>query len=329
MRKTGLSVLLVVFLLLMGCGNQQATNQEVQKSDNNYSKEAAANEGNNLKSETRTITYLNEDYIVLNSTERIVAASQEAMEDAAVLGIKPIGAIATGGEFPAYLGNSMSEAVAIGDKQQPNNETLLQLKPDVILGTSKFQPEVVKNLNSIATMIPISHISSNWKENLLVLAELTNKTAEAEKIINDYEANKNLLREQLAKSMADKEVLMVRLRGGNIYIYSPDFYFNPVLYSDLEFKIPEEVTVAKSQEMISLEKLAEMDPDFLFVQFEETENVENPQALKELQENAIWKSINAVKNEKVLINSVPPLAAGGTAWSKTEFLNVVKEKLAN
>ena len=250
------------------------------------------------------------------------------MEDAAILGVKPIGAIATGGKFPEYLGDSMSEATEIGDKMQPSVEKLLRLEPDVILGTSKFQPEVAEKLTEVAPMIPISHISTNWKDNLLVLGELTDKKEEANQIIEDYESSISEVKEQLSGSMEDQQVLMIRVRSGNLFLYSQEFYFNPVLYQDLGLPVPEAVKAAKSQEMITLEKLAEINPDYLFVQFEEQENAEAPETLTELQENAIWKSMNAVKNEKVFVNAVPPLAAGGTAWSKTEFINVIKETLA-
>ena len=77
---------------------------------------------------------------------------------------------------------------------------------------------------------------------------------------------------------------------------------------------------AKAQEMISLEKLAEMNPDYLFIQFEESENSDSPTALADLENNSIWKSLDAVKNKQVYENVVDPLAAGGTAWSKTTFL---------
>ncbi|MCP3738158.1 ABC transporter substrate-binding protein [Rossellomorea sp. BNER] len=250
------------------------------------------------------------------------------MEDAAILGVKPIGAIATAGKFPEYLGDSMSEATEIGDKKQPSSEIILQLEPDVILGSSKFQPEVVDNLNSVAPMIPISHISSNWKESLMVLAELTDKKEKAKELIKGYKVDAAKVKEQLKEKMAGKEVLMIRIRGGNIYIYSPDIYFNPVLYHDLGLAVPEEVKASASQEMISLEKLAEMNPDYLFVQFEKAENAQAPDTLNGLKDNPVWKSIEAVKNNKAFINAVPPLASGGTAWSKTEFLKVAKEKLA-
>ena len=321
MKKLLMPFLLVMLISLAACGNQGATDK----------KEGSSEEASSSTSETakeQTITYLGKEYTVPANSDKIVTASQEAMEDAAMLDVKPIGAIATGGKFPEYLGDSMSEAKEIGDKRQPNSELLLQMDPDVILGTSKFQPEVVENLNKVATMIPVSHISTDWKDNLLVMAELTDKTDEAKAIIDDYEKGAAETKEEFKKTMSDKEVVMVRIRGGNIFIYSQDVYFNPVLYNDLGLMVPEEIKASKSQEMISLEKLAEMNPDYLFVQFEETENADSPKALEDLKGNSIFNSITAVKNDDVFYNSVTPLAAGGTAWSKTEFLNVVKEKLA-
>ncbi|MCV9884433.1 ABC transporter substrate-binding protein [Metabacillus halosaccharovorans] len=318
MKKNGLFMLFIALFLLAACGNESVDSTAGEKEtviETNESKE-------------QTITYLNKEYTVTSNPTKIVTASQEAMEDAAILGVKPIGAIATGGMFSEYLGDSMSEATEIGEKTQPSIEKLLQLEPDVILGTSKFQPEVAEKLTDVAPMIPISHISTNWKDNLLVLAELTDKKEEANQIIADYESSILEVKENVSGSMEDQQVLMIRIRGGNLFIYSRDIYFNPVLYQDLGLPVPEAVKAAKSQEMITLEKLAEINPDYLFVQFEEQENADAPDRLKELQENAIWKSMNAVENENVFVNAVSPLAAGGTAWSKTEFINVIKETLA-
>ncbi|SDZ41000.1 iron complex transport system substrate-binding protein [Evansella caseinilytica] len=327
MVKKLLSLLLVALFMLAACGNQDTTGNEDSGSEDTASNGSDEDDDAIVGDGTQTIVYLGENYPVPAAIEKIVTASLESMEDALMLGVKPDGAIATGGEFPEYFGDSMSEAAEIGDKMQPSNEILLQIEPDVILGTSKFQPEVAENLNSIATMIPISHFSTDWKDNLLVLAELAGKTEEAEAIIDQYENDAANLREQLAEKMADKTILMVRIRGGSVYIYSEDVYFNPVLYSDLALPVPEEIQASETQEMISLEKLAEMNPDYLFVQFEETENAEAPDALSALQDDAIWQSMEAAKNDRVFVNSVAPMAAGGTAWSKTEFLKVVEEKL--
>jgi len=315
-KKYAFIIMLGILLVIAAaCGKEESAGSSEKPAE-----EASADT-------TKTIAFLDKEYEIPSNSTKIVTASQEAMEDAAVLGVKPVGAVATGGEFPAFLGDSMSEAQEIGDKFQPSTEKLLQLKPDVILGTSKFQADVVESLNKVAPMIPISHISTHWKDNLLVLAEITGKTAEAEKYISDYEASVKETKTAVAEKIADKEVVMVRIRSGSIFVYPESVYFNPVLYTDLGLTVPEEVKAAKAQEQISLEKLAEMNPDYLFVQFEESENQENKDALKNFESNAIWTNLNAVKDEHVYVNAIDPMAAGGTAWSKTNFLAAFKKEL--
>lgn len=310
MKKNLFFIFLAAVLLLTACGEKEEKSTTSAIKDNKDEEQST----------TQEVTYLGEKYELPAKIETIVTASQEAMEDAAILGIKPAGAIATAGKFPAYLGDSMSEAEQIGEKTQPSVEKLLQLKPDVILGTSKFQPEVAESLNKVATMIPVSHISTNWKDNLLLLGQLSNEKDKAESIIADYEKNVTEAKNELQADLSGKKVVMLRLRGGSLYIYPESVYFNPVLYTDLGLDVPEEVKAAKAQEMISLEKLAEMNPDYLFIQFEESENADSPTALADLENNSIWKSLDAVKNKHVYENVVDPLAAGGTAWSKTTFL---------
>lgn len=211
---------------------------------------------------------------------------------------------------------------------EPNLEKILELKPDVILASTKFPDKVVKKLDNIATTIPVSHVSSNWKDNLKLLAELTGKEDKAKQIISDYEADLKEAKTKLEKTAKDTKALVVRIRKGNIFIYPEDVFFNSTLYGELGFTAPKEVKAAKAQELVSLEKLSEMNPDYMFVQFSDDENADNPNALKDLEKNPIWKSISAVKNDRVFVNAVDPLAQGGTAWSKVEFLKAAAEKLA-
>src|SRR5690606_17933659 len=105
--------------------------------------------------------------------------------------------------------------------------------------------------------------------------------------------------------------MAIRIRSGNLFIYPKDVFFNPSLYRDLGASVPKEVAAAKAQQNISLEKFAEINPDYLFVQFSPDENADQPKALEELQKNPIWKSLKAVKNGHVYVNIVDPLAQGG------------------
>ncbi|MED1781079.1 iron-hydroxamate ABC transporter substrate-binding protein [Brevibacillus fortis] len=326
----GLSIAALTLALTACGGGKEAANNTTAPAATTATTATAekpADEAN--KAETRTIKYLDKEYTVPSKTERIViAGSMESMEDSLVLNVNPVGAISVGGKFPEMFTPITGEAKSIGEKTQPNLETILSLKPDVILGSSKFPPETVEKMNKIAPTFPVSHISTNWEANLQLLGELTGKQAEAEKALQAYKAEAEATKTKLGESMKDKKVLAIRLRQGNISIYPEKVFFNPVLYTDLGLTASEEVKAAKAQEIISMEKFSQINPDYLFIQFSPDENKDKPNALEDLQNNPIWKSVNAVKNGKVYVNVVDPLAQGGTAWSKTQFLKAAVEKLS-
>ncbi|WP_110928198.1 iron-hydroxamate ABC transporter substrate-binding protein [Bacillus massiliglaciei] len=310
----------VMSLGLAACNSSEESS--AQKETQTEQKDTSA------EKETQTITYLNQEYKIPKQVDTLAAASLESMEDAALLGVKPEGAITIAGKLPEYLAKDLEGAQSIGEKTQPNYETLLSMKPDVILGSSKFQPEVAEKLNKVATMIPVSHIATNWEDNLLLMGEITGTKEKAESILTQYKEDTEKAKEAIGDSVKDKKAVVVRVRAGNLFIYPVDVYFNPVLYQDLGMAVPEEIKAAKAQETISLEKFAAMNPDYVFLQFDKSENSQQPKALEELEGNAIWKSTQAVKDGHVFVNSVDPLAQGGTAWSKQAFLKAVQENLA-
>ena len=309
-------------LSLAACGTDKA-----EESTSNNTAETSATESQTEQAKTQTITYLGEKYELPAEVKNIVAASLESMEDAAMLGIKPVGVLEVGGKVPAYLASDFEGATLVGNKMEPNAEAILNLDPDVIVGTSKFPEETAEKLNKIQTMIPYSHISTNWKENLTVLAQLAGKEDDAKKIISDYEAKVADAQVKSKEQLADKEVLIIRVRGGVMYIYPAGVYLNPVLYEDLGAPVPEVITTAKAQAELSLETLAQVNPDAIFLQFEESENKDTPKALEELQKNPIFTSLKASQNNEIYVNAIDPLAQGGTAWSKVKFLDAAAEKL--
>ncbi|MFC4600896.1 ABC transporter substrate-binding protein [Cohnella hongkongensis] len=275
---------------------------------------------------TREITYKGQVYTVPVKTNKIViVGALEAMEDALVLNFKPLGAPTTGGEFPALYSRITKGVQGIGEKTQPNLEKILKLKPDVILTSTKFPAETNEKLGKIAVTIPVSHISTDWVNNLKLLGDLIGNKKAATQAVLQYQRELALVKKTLAPKLENKTVMAVRIRAGNLFIYPKDVFFNPSLYRDLGASVPKEVAAAKAQQNISLEKFAEINPDYLFLQFSPEENADQPKALEELQKNPIWKSLKAVKNGHVYVNTVDPLAQGGTAYSKISFLQALKQ----
>ncbi|MGY3838561.1 iron-hydroxamate ABC transporter substrate-binding protein [Bacillus atrophaeus] len=314
MKKMYIAILILLLALTAAaCGSQEETNGS-----------SAAG----TKSEKKKIEYLDKTYEVKVPTDKIaITGSVESMEDAKLLDVHPAGAISFSGKFPNMFKDITDKATPTGEKMEPNIEKILELQPDVILASTKFPENTIKKLSNTATTIPVSHISSNWKENMMLLAQLTGKEKKAKEIIADYEQDLKDTKTKINGKAKDSNALVIRIRQGNIYIYPEQVYFNSTLYGDLGLTAPDEVKAAKAQELISLEKLSEMNPDHIFVQFSDDENADKPDALKDLEKNPIWSSLTAVKEDHVYVNSVDPLAQGGTAWSKVRFLKAATEKL--
>ncbi|MBK5500210.1 ABC transporter substrate-binding protein [Peribacillus sp. TH14] len=321
----GASTLLALSLAACGEQEEEAATTSVTTEETASTEKSAQGED----ATEQTITYLGEDYVLPAKVNNIVAASLESMEDAAILGVKPAGVLAIADAIPTYLATDLDGAALVGDKFAPNNEAILALDPDVILGSSKFTEDVSEQLNKIETMIPYSHISTNWKENLQLLGQLTGKESEADTIIADYDTKAAEAKEKIGESLKDKTILVLRIRAGSVCVYPADVYLNPVIYEDLGATVPEIITQTKAQAELSLEALADINPDYVFVQFDKSENTDNLTALDDLLDNPIFKNIEAVKNDQVFVNAIDPLAQGGTAWSKVKFLDAAIENLLN
>ncbi len=339
MKKTGFSISLLVLLAMLAsaCGNNNDSSSGASSSQPPASSAAVAESPSAPSSSetpadasaTRTVHYLDKDYVVPADARRIViTGAVEAMEDAILLDAHPVGAISFAGAFPSMFQTITDQATSVGEKTEPNFETILSLKPDVILSSTKFPAEVTEKLEKIAATIPYSHIATNWEANARLLGELSGKQEQAEQAIAQYKSDLDAAKAKFGESLKGKKVVALRVRAGEMFLYPETVFFNPVLYGDLGLEVPAEVKVAKAQEAISVEKFAEMNPDYLFIQFLDSENKDTPKVLEDLQNNPIIKSVNAFKNGKAFVNVVDPLAQGGTAYSKVAFLKEAVAKLA-
>lgn len=322
-----ISFIALFMLLLAACGEKKAVEEEssadTTKEEVTQTKEESTNENG-----MRTLEYLGERYEVPEKVERIVVTgAMEAMEDMVVLDVHPVGAIAVGGKFPELYASVTDKAESIGEKIKPNFEKILELDPDVILGSTKFPEEVQSKLEKIAPTILVSHISTNWESNLKLLAELTGKQADAEKILSTYKADIETAKATLTEKLQDQKVAAIRIRGGQAYVYPKEVFLNAVLYGELGLAVPDEVAKAKSQEAISVEQLADMNPDYLFVQFSTDENADAPNALEDFKKNPIIQNINAFNNDQVFVNVLDPLMEGGPAYSRIKFLEAIQQNL--
>ncbi|QJD85906.1 ABC transporter substrate-binding protein [Cohnella herbarum] len=340
MRKTKTvwlaGLMAIVLVVITACGGSKDNGQSNSGASATVAPSETASESPSAEAaETtenageRVIEYLGESYTVPANVERIViTGAVEAMEDSVVLDVHPVGAISFGGEFPERFVKIVDQAESIGEKREPNFEAILKLKPDVILGTTKFGEEIVEQLKKIAPFIAVSHIAANWEANLQLLGELSGKSEQAAAAIAQYRKDADEAELEFATHLADQKVLAIRIREGELNIYPKAVFVNPILYTDLGLNVPAEVEAATAQEVISNEQLAVINPDYLFIQFSNEENADTLTALDEFLANPIVKKVSAVKNDRVFVNVIDPLSEGGPALSRIEFLKVAQDLLS-
>lgn len=323
-----ISIIALLTVIVTGCGSNNTTNQSTSTPADQTAASTEQSAPTAEEPTERTIEYLGETYTVPANVERIViTGSIEAHEDALVLDVHPVGAVSFSGQFPERFASILDQAQSIGEKTEPNFETILSLKPDVILGTTKFPEEVVEQLKKIAPTILVSHIATDWEANIQMLGELTGKTAQAEEAIANYKTKIESAKSTLTDKLQDKEVVALRVRSGKLFMYPSTVFYNSFLYGDLGLKIPETITAVKAQEALSIEQLAAMNPDYLILQSATDENADNQNALQELLDNPIIQQITAAKEDHIYVNLVDPLSEGGPAWSRINFLDALLDKL--
>lgn len=107
----------------------------------------------------------------------------------------------------------------IGTRTQPNLESILRLKPDLILGLDWDEP-TYKQLSQIApTVLVESSDDLNWKRWFKIYAEALGKTKEADKIMATYTQRITNLRKQLRHRLSTTHVSVVSFWENTVRIY--------------------------------------------------------------------------------------------------------------
>jgi iron complex transport system substrate-binding protein len=90
------------------------------------------------------------------SPQRVVVLDTAPLDAALALGTTPVGT-AIYRQLPDYLSDRVGDITIIGDANQPNLETVLKLKPDLILGSKIGAEELYRGMAPIR--VKMGHIS--------------------------------------------------------------------------------------------------------------------------------------------------------------------------
>ena len=300
--KKNLSIVAVTalsMLLLSGCqSNRENTTADITDSPDitESAAESVAESG---------ITYPYEytdaagrTIVIDNEPLAVVTNYLPLWETLILLGVKPIAVSGADNyikTWDAFEGYDVSGVKDLGASEL-NLELLAQLKPDMILNQSYDMKNLeIGNLEKIGPVAVFGNDTKmDWRLSLREVAKIVNKQEKAEEVIKDMDEKLEADREKLEEKYKDQTVVQFSLMGKDKYYvaYRPDLYDKE---KGLGLNVPEGFTQSETYEQISMEALVKMNPDYIFVNvFDGDEPL-----LEELENNSVWKSLKAVKNEHI------------------------------
>ncbi|MTK05717.1 MAG: ABC transporter substrate-binding protein [Hungatella sp.] len=236
--------------------------------------------------------------VIEKEPQSIVTNYLPLWETLTLLGVKPVAVSGADNyikTWDAFQGYDVSGVKDLGASEL-NLELLAQLKPDMILNQSYDMKNLeIGNLEKIGPVAVFGNDTKmDWRLSLREVAKIVNKQGKAEEVIKDLDDKLEADRVKLAEKYKDQTVVQFSLMGKDKYYvaYRPDLYDKE---KGLGLNVPEGFTQSETYEQISMEALVKMNPDYIFVNvFDGDEPL-----LEELENNSVWRSLKAVKNEHI------------------------------
>ena len=305
MKKNLLKTLLVscmTAVMLAGCGvNGDTTNND------------------NTSEETITVTDVRGEVEIPAEPQRIVDLSGNS-DILSVLGYKVIGTANSDAydytKFPSYLEETLSGAEILGYSMQDTMdvEAVMNLNPDLIV-ISTVQEKMYDQLSEIAPTVMIQLEALNWKEDVKAFSKVFNKEDVANEWLANYETKAKEAGDKIKSEYGEDTTYLSFLASGGQFFIFDGAGFGSVLYEDMGLAKPEGMPEQSdiSLPVVTYEGLASIKTDYIFL-------IATAEDLEQLESNAIWNSLPAVKEGKVVVLESSPYFNQGYSSIGRELL---------
>lgn len=190
---------------------------------------------------------------------------------------------------------SANSVIDLGIQTSVNLEKLLEVKPDLIIGT-RYNEEIYEDLSRIAPVVLLDTqpLSLDWRNVPREIAKLIGKEEIAEARILKLEGLIAQSRDKLSPYKDETFSFLTLADKGAFLVYG---HHNYPAYFDVQNGLGLHPPTGHPQKTgrLSLERLADLNPDHIFLM--KVPGVEK--RLEALKDNSIWNSLHAVKNGHV------------------------------
>ena len=260
---------------------------------------------NNISENQVTVTDVRGEVKIPADPQRIVDLSGNS-DILSILGYKVIGTANSDAydyaKFPVYLEETLKGAEILGYSMQDTMdiEAVMNLNPDLIV-ISTVQEKMYDQLSEIAPTVMIQLEALNWKDDVRAFAKVFNKEDAANEWIANYETKAKEAGDKVKAEYGENTSYLSFLASGGQFFIFDGAGFGDVLYNDMGLAKPEGMPEQKdiSLPVVTYEGLASIKSDYIFL-------IATPEDLAQLEANAIWNSLPAVKEGHVVVLDSSP-----------------------
>lgn len=285
---------LMTIILLAACGAPAVDSGTTSSSASPADIAPQTNTTTSQSSTERVVKHAMGETRVPANPQRVVVLDTGELDSAVALGIKPVGAVTAlpGSGYPAYLEGKTDGITNVGTIAEPNLETILTLKPDLILSSKMRHEDIYDQLSKIAPTVFSERVGVTWKDNLKLHAEALGKSAEAEQLLREYDQRLAEFRTKMGSKLSETEVSIVRFLPSQIRLYQKGSFIGTIL-EDAGLARPASQRVEDETWLeTSKERIADMDGDVMFVT---TYGPANKTALETLKADPLWSQLKVVQ----------------------------------
>lgn len=276
---------------------------------------------------TVTVTDVRGEVEIPADPQRIVDLSGNS-DILSILGYKVVGTANSDAydytKLPSYLEETLSGAEILGYSMQDTMdvEAVMNLNPDLIV-ISTVQEKMYDQLSEIAPTVMIQLEALNWKDDVRAFAKVFDKEDVANEWIANYEAKAKEAGDKIKEEYGeDTSYLSFLASGGQFFIFD-GAGFGDVLYNDMGLAkpagMPEQTDI--SLPVVTYEGLAAIQSDYIFL-------IATDEDLAQLEANAIWNNLPAVKEGKVVVlPSSPYFNQGYSSIGREVLVNEIGDML--
>jgi len=243
--------------------------------------------------------------------QRLVTLDSASFENAIALGVQPVGGVIA--DFLSYLQDKVTGVKNIGKFGEPNLESILTLKPDLVLG-SEYQQYIYTTASKIAPTVLFNfEHSGKWKEVFTNISVALGKQAVGQQVMANYYQRLEEFKQQMGDDLAKIKVSVVRVYPNNINLYLRDSFCGTVL-QDAGLSRPDSQNFTASeadklfnnsiQMSVGYELIEQADGDVIFIWTSENTAEGNETAQKKLEQlksSPLWQNLKAVQHNKVYL----------------------------